>query len=201
MIPGDFQIRKPSRIQVLILGILGIGGLVGAVVGLVLGAFVITAWLGLPLDVFGLNEGPEQPIAFPHTTHVKSLGMDCTFCHRNVTVGAAASVPAVGLCMTCHKTIGDGNEEISKLRDYHSSGLPINWVRVHRVPDHVNFIHEPHIRHFGEKYGGPAGTCQLCHGDVGRMVKVKQVRSLKMGDGVDCHKANDAPTDCTTCHY
>ena len=71
MIPGDFQIRKPSRIQVLILGILGIGGLVGAVVGLVLGAFVITAWLGLPLDVFGLNEGPEQPIAFPHTTHGK----------------------------------------------------------------------------------------------------------------------------------
>ena len=44
-------------------------------------------------------------------------------------------------------------------------------------------------------------VCSICHGDVTESEKVRQVRSLKMGDCVDCHRANDAPTDCSTCHY
>ena len=173
----------------------------GLVIVVAIATFVISAWLGLPLDAFGVNDGPDQPIAFPHPTHVEDLGLDCTFCHRNVTEGAAATIPAVGLCMSCHLTVGDDKPEVEKLRNFHTNGIPVNWVRVHRVPDHVNFVHEPHIRHFSEQYGGASGTCQLCHGDVGSMVKVRQVRSLKMGDCVNCHRDNEAPTDCTTCHY
>lgn len=202
MLPGDFRPpSRPSGRKLLLFGMLGLGGLVGLVVTIGIAAFVVSAWLGLPLAAFGLNDGPEQPIAFPHPHHVQEIGLDCTFCHRNVTKGAAASIPAVGLCMTCHKTVGDGKPEVEKLRNFHASGTPVDWVRVHRVPDHVNFVHEPHIRNFSDQYGGPAGTCQLCHGDVGSMVKVKQVRSLKMGDCVECHRNNNAPTDCTTCHY
>jgi hypothetical protein len=44
-------------------------------------------------------------------------------------------------------------------------------------------------------------TCSTCHGLVQTMVKVKQIRALKMGDCVDCHRQNNAPTDCSTCHY
>jgi hypothetical protein len=44
-------------------------------------------------------------------------------------------------------------------------------------------------------------TCTICHGKVRAMEKVKQERGLKMGDCVDCHRDNDAPTDCVTCHY
>ena len=162
----------------------------------------MSAWFGLPLSAFGLNEGPEQPIAFPHPVHVQQVGLDCTFCHRNVTKGEAATIPAVGLCMTCHRTVGDGKPEVEKLREIHGSGLPIDWVRVHRVPDHVQFVHEPHIRFFSAKNGVVAsGTCQICHGDVASMQVVEQVRSLKMGDCVDCHRDNNAPTDCATCHY
>jgi hypothetical protein len=216
-----------------VLPVLGLGGFVGLVATIGIIGFVLSAWFGLPLAVYGLGEGPEQPIAFPHTVHVQELGLDCTFCHRNVTVGAAATIPAVGLCMTCHKTVGDDNPEVDKLRTtYFDAGRPIDWVRVHRVPDHVQFVHEAHIRFFsgtktvvdrvsgpghigvteariikpGARVGDsldvtPAGTCAICHGDVGSMVKVKQVRALKMGDCVDCHKDNSAPTDCTTCHY
>ena len=201
MIPGDFQYTKPSRKTLIGFGLLGIAGL-GALVGVAFVlTFVISAWFGLPV-IFGFDEGPDQPIAFPHTTHVQELGMDCTFCHRNVTRGAAATIPAVALCLTCHKTVGDGLPEVEKPRATFEAGEAINWVRVHRVPDHVKFVHEAHIRFFTEKDGIPASAvCSTCHGDVGSMEKVKQVRSLKMGDCVDCHRDYSAPTDCTTCHY
>ena len=233
MIPGDFRLPRRSRKNIALFGALSLFGLGGLVVTIAVTAFVLSAWMGRPLTIFGFDEGPDQPIAFPHTTHVQELGLDCTFCHRNVTMGAAATVPAVGLCMSCHTTAGDGLEGVEQLRSFHAQGTPIDWVRVHRVPDHVHFVHEAHIRFFsGRKLvvkdlkdgtaeirlaeakridpdytiGDtievlPMNVCSICHGDVGAMTKVKQVRSLKMGDCVDCHKDNSAPTDCVTCHY
>lgn len=233
MIPGEFRLPKRSRKNIVILGAISFAGIVGFILTVILITFIISAWLGRPLSVFGLDDGPDQPIAFPHTTHVQEIGLDCTFCHRNVTEGESATVPAVGLCMTCHKTVGDGIAGVEKLRQFHEDERPINWVRVHRLPDHVQFIHEPHMRFFSgsktvverlsdresqimlsiakhidpnAKLGqvidiGPSSVCSICHGDVGSMIKVKQVRSLKMGDCVDCHRDNSAPTDCVTCHY
>lgn len=202
MLPGDFKFPRPTIKKLVAAGFLGVAGLVGMIVTLAIAVFVITAWFGRPLPVFGLGDGPDQPIAFPHPVHVQELGLDCTFCHRNVTVGEAATIPAVGLCMTCHKTVGDDSDEVAKLRVSHDTGRPIDWVRVHRLPDHVQFLHEPHIRFFSElENKEPSATCSTCHGDVGGMAKVKQVRSLKMSDCVDCHRDNSAPTDCTTCHY
>jgi len=235
----------------LVIGALGAIGLTGTIAIVAVVTFVLSAWLGLPLSVFnfipGIGEGPEQPIAFPHTIHVQDVGLDCTFCHRNVTIGAAATIPASGLCMTCHKLVDGGmaytsneNEnkdqarnQIDKLRAMHEGGQPIDWIRVHRVPDHVHFVHEAHIRFFsgaktvvnevkspgdeivfhkakeikpnvrvGDDINVPASAvCSTCHGDVASMETVRQVRSLKMGDCVDCHRTNSAPTDCTTCHY
>lgn len=201
MFPGDFKLEKPPKKRLILFGALGGVGLVVFIgVALVL-TFVVSSWLGRPV-VFGFDDGPAQPIAFPHTTHVQELELDCTFCHRNVTEGDAATIPAVGLCITCHKTVGEDSPEIEKLRDAFSAGQPIDWVRVHRVPDHVQFTHEPHIRFFSEKDNIAASqVCTVCHGEVGDMEVVRQVRSLKMGDCVGCHRENDAPTDCATCHY
>jgi hypothetical protein len=202
LLQGDFQPKKQSPKKLLLYGTLGLGGLFGLAVVVGVTTFVISAWLGRPLGVFGFDEGPAQPIAFPHTVHVQDIGLDCTFCHRNVTVGAAATIPAVELCITCHKVVGDGLPEVEKLRSFYDSGQPIEWVRVHRVPDHVKFVHEPHIRFFSERDGlAAAAVCSTCHGDVGSMEKVRQVRSLKMGDCVDCHRDNSAPVDCVACHY
>ena len=254
MIPGDFQLpRRPDKKKLVLFAVMGGVSLAGLAGTALVITFIISAWLGRPA-VFGFDEGPEQPIAFPHTVHagtdilldaegnprldgqgqpIHGLGLDCTFCHRNVATGAAATIPAVGLCMTCHKILGEGIVEVEKLRNIFDQGLPIDWVRVHRLPDHVQFIHEAHIARFSGmktivdritdtqthiKLGdarkidpdAEAGdtldiavsdTCNICHGTVSSMTRVRQVRSLKMGDCVDCHRDNGAPTDCTTCHY
>ncbi len=197
---------------------LALGGLVMTVIAVLVLLYILRAWWSTPIFGFGAD-GPDQPIAFPHQVHVEQAGIDCQFCHRNVTKGDAATVPAVEQCLFCHKSVvgetvdGQMNQEIIKLLAH--AGLdakgnpdeslipePIDWERVHRVPDHVQFAHEPHIRFFTQQQGlEVTQVCTICHGDVGSMQKVKQERRLKMGDCVDCHRDNDAPTDCTTCHY
>ncbi len=243
MLPGDFRLPKPTLKQKLLIGLAGVAGLFCLAVTAAVGFWAITATFGIPPTFAGLRDGPDQPIAFPHTTHVETLGMDCLFCHRTAAYAPNASVPAEGLCMTCHTTVGDDRPEIEKLRGYHTDNLPIDWVRVHRVPDHVKFEHSPHVQFFsgtrtvvadaptaagqvrleqalqmdaGAAVGqtvdfSQASTCAICHGDVGSMAKVTQVRSLKMADCVSCHRDNSfvdpitnrlyAPTECITCHY
>ena len=210
------------------MGALGVMAVAGAV-----GAFVITGWLGQPVPVLGFQQTFDQPIDFPHTIHasmkqlehvaadgqtMEGLGLDCTFCHRTVTTQANAGIPPVGFCATCHEVIGSAdNNEINILRD--AAGIigddgkePINWRRVHRLPDHVRFVHEPHIRYLtqnpsevkGNTDGvsqGPSAVCSTCHGNVAAMEQVEQVEALKMGQCVDCHRDNGAPTDCVACHH
>ena len=215
---------------------LALGGLMATIVMLLVLVYILKAWWTLPLFGFGAG-GPEQPIAFPHTVHVQQAKIECEFCHRNVTKGDAATIPAVAQCLFCHKTIVDANNpELVKLLAHGGLGptgevdpsiipQPINWERVHRLPDHVQFAHEPHIRYFTASEEGKRqaiekakdkglplsdppttselveATCTICHGKVREMEKVKQTRTLKMGDCVDCHRDLDAPTDCVTCHY
>ncbi len=178
-------------------------GLSIAIVGALVAYFVISAWWSQPPPILGFGDGPEQPIAFPHTVHVTEAGLDCQFCHRTVSTDEAASIPAVAQCQFCHdfsRIDGSASDsptaeaEIAKLLGDPATGPePVNWVRVHRVPDHVQFLHSPHIQN--------GISCSTCHGDVGSMQVVEQVRNLKMRDCVDCHRQNSAPTDCATCHY
>tara|TARA_B100001123_G_scaffold134288_2_gene155864 strand:- start:4537 stop:5130 length:594 start_codon:yes stop_codon:yes gene_type:complete len=194
---------KDNPIILIAIAVVGFGGLLISGVAVF---FLFNAWFGLPVGA----SAPDQPIDYPHTIHADSienggLGLDCTFCHRNVADGAAATVPSVQQCMFCHKQITGTSDkakvEIGKLRDISDSGQPINWKRVHRLPDHVEFVHDAHIRYFSEKDGvSTSEVCSTCHGDVASMLKVKQVRALKMGDCVDCHREYSAPTDCTICH-
>jgi hypothetical protein len=177
-------------------------GLMVALITAVVGYFVFQSWWSQPPAVLGFGDGPTQPIAFPHTTHVTEAGIDCQFCHRTVSTDEVASIPAVAQCQFCHdfgkidgsaSTSDTAQTEIAKLFDEAGNAQAINWVRVHRVPDHVQFVHAPHIQN--------GVSCSTCHGDIGSMEVVEQVRNLKMRDCVDCHRDNNAPTDCTTCHY
>ena len=191
-----------SKITLFVL--LPIAGLTALAVAALVLAFVVRAWFATPIEVLGFSMTPEQPIAFPHTKHVEQAGIDCVFCHRNVTTGKAATVPALQQCMFCHQIIqgSDTPEEVDKLREAWNQRTPINWERVHRLPDHVRFSHEPHLTYFTQVRGMEASAvCSTCHGDVGGMEVVKQVQTLKMANCVDCHRENNAPTDCVVCHH
>ena len=151
-----------------------------------------------------ITPAPTQPIAYDHSVHAGDNAIACEFCHRGVSTGAQATIPSVEQCMFCHTTVqGDqAPPEVAKLVEYFEGGNPINWGRVHRVPDHVQFVHEAHVRFFTQEKGFTVEeTCAVCHSNVRDMEIVEQKRSLKMGDCVDCHRDNNAPTDCATCHY
>jgi hypothetical protein len=160
---------------------------------LVGGVFFVT--VGTPLLLASQpNPAPRQPIAFDHQVHVQNAGIDCAFCHRGAARGPSANLPDVQQCMGCHAVVGpNGDPGVRTLRQAWQDQRPIDWVRVHRLPDHTRFTHEAHIA---------AGiACATCHGDVASMQQVGQVRSLKMQDCVACHQQASAPTECVTCHY
>ena len=205
--------------------------LVGSGVTVILGFVVVVlliSWFSNP--PFGLGNAPAQPVAFPHAVHVAENGIQCEFCHRNVTKGEAATVPAVEQCLFCHKNIegttATARAEISKVRVSFETDEPINWERVHRLPDHVRFVHEAHIRFLTEvdvsdrtSAEKVQAACSICHGDIASatVVKPKRFQSMKMGTCLDCHRfltlvprdgsydiadleEIDIPTDCTICH-
>jgi hypothetical protein len=147
---------------------------------------------------------PAQPIAFPHPTHVQKLGMNCLYCHYSANKSPDPGMPAVGTCMGCHAIVGPDrpksdlgpqrkSAELQKLWAYADvehqgkSARPIPWVRIHKVPDYVQF---PHMRHVN------AGvTCQSCHGQIQNMPRVYQYASLNMGWCVNCHVNGYSPAE------
>ena len=182
------RIRKLFRNPYFTYGVLASPGIL-----LVLG---ITLFMILQRTILAptAQAAPDQPIDFPHTVHAGTLNLDCTFCHRAASTEPQAGLPALEQCMFCHTAVQpEGNAQIDLLLEAWNSYEGVEWERVHQLPDHVQFVHEAHIN---------AGfECSTCHGDVEDMEKIKQVRDLRMDDCVQCHLANEAPVDCTTCHY
>ncbi|MFQ5513150.1 MAG: cytochrome c3 family protein [Myxococcota bacterium] len=156
--------------------------------------------------------GPEQPIAFSHKVHATDLTIPCLYCHTAATRSQHATVPAVSICMGCHQWVRTGPsegsaEEIAKIHDYYQRGKSIPWIRVHGVPEYVQFKHHRHVR---------AGVaCQTCHGPVETMNRVYMTpdtklrphslwlpaAKLEMGWCMDCHEKRGASKDCAACHY
>ena len=173
----------------------------------VIGAAVVVGFLsGLSCFIYalatnsvtiGYNKGyePEQPIAFSHKLHAGQYKIDCKYCHVSVEVSRHSSVPSLNICMNCHLTVGLDKAGVQKLNEAYSEGVSIPWKKVHLLPDHVKFNHSAHIM---------AGkNCQDCHGPVETMATVSQYNDLSMGWCVNCHRKpeNNAPTECSTCHY
>ncbi|MCB0355779.1 MAG: cytochrome c3 family protein, partial [Bdellovibrionales bacterium] len=84
---------------------------------------------------------------------------------------------------------------VERLRTAFNNNEPIEWQKVHLLPDHVKFNHAAHVQ--------KGKACQTCHGPVETMEKVFQWSSLSMGWCVNCHRQpeNNAPINCGTCHY
>ncbi len=135
----------------------------------------------------GLHKGyqPVQPIAFSHKTHAGQYKIACQYCHVGVEKGKSATIPSTNICMNCHNYIQEGSrygtKEIAKILESWETGKPIEWVRIHNLPDLVYFNHAQHV-----KVGGIA--CQTCHGPVEEMEEVYQYSDLSMGWCINCHR-------------
>jgi hypothetical protein len=152
--------------------------------------------------------GPVQPIQFSHKHHSGLYQIDCLYCHAGAERSRAAGVPSVELCMGCHELFPasyDEFEGIRVLKDHWVRKAPIEWLQVNRLPEHVKFRHNRHLR---------AGVaCQTCHGPVEQMDKVSltpdthwwpwllPTQKLEMGWCINCHRNNGATQDCYACHH
>ncbi len=172
---------------------------IGAAValGLLAGLSGIIYVISTNAVTIGYNQGyqPDQPIAFSHKLHAGQHKIDCKYCHVSVEVSRHSSIPSLNICMNCHLTVGLDKPGVQKLSEAYAEKKSIPWKKVHLLPDHVKFNHSAHIM---------AGkNCTDCHGAVETMPVVYQYNSLSMGWCVSCHRQpeNNAPTECSTCHY
>ncbi|NPA43652.1 MAG: cytochrome c3 family protein [Chlorobi bacterium] len=177
---------------------------------------------------------PVQPIWFSHKVHVTQNNIDCEYCHTDARESRHAGIPSLSVCMNCHSVVKEGEisgtKEIAKIyehlgynpqtQQYDKPGKPIQWIKVHNLPDHVYFNHAQHVE---------AGKvqCQECHGPVERMNRVVDYTELSMKFCLDCHREREIITeneyyslykfhlkpgekpkvkhiggqDCSACHY
>jgi len=160
------------------------------------------------------NQGfaPEQPIPFSHKIHAGVNKIDCKYCHNAADKSRHATIPSVSTCMNCHRVVKTDSPYIQKITKAFHEGKPIEWVRVHELPDFVYFSHKRHV--------AMGVSCETCHGDVKTMDRVYQAAPLTMGWCMECHRGQTtrreilmkvhpnmkhpqgpvAPTQCTTCH-
>ena len=128
---------------------------------------------------------PDQPIKFSHKVHVGENGIECMYCHTTAEYSKSASIPAPNLCMNCHILIREGTNsgkfEIAKIIDAVENKKPVEWVRIHNLPDHVFFSHAVHV-------SSAKLDCEQCHGQVQEMDIMKQHSDLSMGWCVNCHR-------------
>jgi len=141
----------------------------------------------------GVQQGyqPKQPIAFSHKLHAGAYEINCKYCHTGAMKGKQANIPSPNICMNCHSQIKQESPEIQKIyaaigydvktASYTGKQKPIEWVRIHNLPDLAYFNHSQHVNVGGIE-------CQTCHGPIEEMEVVKQYSLLTMGWCIDCHR-------------
>ncbi len=137
----------------------------------------------------GVQQGyaPKQPIAFSHKVHAGQYEIACQYCHTGVELGKSANIPSANICMNCHTAVKTESPEIQKIWAAVETNKPIEWVRVHNLPDLAYFNHAQHANVGGIE-------CQTCHGPIEEMEVVRQHSLLTMGWCIDCHRTTDVNT-------
>ena len=131
----------------------------------------------------GLTQGyqPTQPIAFSHKLHAGTHQINCAYCHTSVYKSKSANIPSANICMNCHSQIKTESPEIKKIYRAIERKQPIQWVRIHNLPDLAYFNHSQHTQVAGLQ-------CQTCHGPIQNMEVVYQYSALTMGWCINCHR-------------
>jgi len=164
---------------------------------LLCGTIAMGSWGWVTLWNTNVHTGyqPVQPIKYSHELHAGTMKIDCQYCHTGAYKSKNASIPSLNVCMNCHKVVKTESAEIHKIYDalgydpktdkYDSTAAkPIQWIRVHNLPDLAYFNHSQHVKVAGLK-------CQTCHGPVETMKEVYQYSPLTMKWCVQCHKRTE----------
>lgn len=149
------------------------------------GVFYVTIlfWYGASPLTTDVGYAPAQPVPFSHALHNGQLGIDCRYCHTAVDRAAHSNVPTTETCMNCHERIHTKSPALAPVRESWANNEPVDWVRVHSLPDFVYFNHSAHVTR--------NVSCVSCHGRMDTAERVAQVERLSMGWCLDCHRAPD----------
>jgi hypothetical protein len=152
----------------------------GAVFFLGFFGWVLYTLMGDSGYVTGQYVVKHQPVPFSHEHHVRGLGIDCRYCHTSVERSSFAGLPPTETCMNCHRQIWTNAELLEPIRASYRDNVPVQWTRVHDLPDYVYFNHSVHV--------AKGIGCESCHGKVNRMPLMFQNASLQMQWCLDCHR-------------
>jgi len=145
---------------------------------------LVLGWTILTLQrsdlVTSANQFIEQPVQFSHQHHAGGIGIECRYCHTAVEVSPSAGIPPTKTCINCHSQIWNQSPYLEPVRASFRDDRPLNWIRVHDLPDFVYFNHSIHVR--------KGVGCETCHGRVDRMPLMYQAKSLQMEWCLDCHR-------------
>lgn len=168
---------------------------------------------------------PEQPIYFSHKIHVGENNIDCQMCHSSAKYGKVSEIPSMNVCMNCHRSISEYNGkymepgkdkafydgEIQKIyaatgwdpatQSYTGKTQPVEWVRIHNMPDFVYFNHAQHVvageqaiisAHNKKNPNAKIDVvCKACHGQVDTMNVVQMANDFTMGWCIECHRTTE----------
>ena len=153
-------------------GVVALGGVATIVFAIV--------YFAVRNDVADVGYRPQQPVPFSHKLHTGDLQSSCQYCHAGVEMSAHSPVPSTQTCMNCHTAVKPESPRLARVRESIETGSPIEWVRIHKVPDYAHFNHSRHIR--------AQIDCKSCHGPVESMGVISQYKPLSMGWCLDCHR-------------
>ena len=153
----------------------------------IVGAATLVPLLGVGSYFFNMTYGAElknpkeQPVEFSHKHHVGDDGIDCRYCHSSVDKSNNAGMPGTHVCMSCHSQLWSDSPELEVVRESYRTGKPIQWARVHDLPDFAYFNHSIHVK--------KGVSCVSCHGRVDEMPLMWKENTLSMQWCIDCHRA------------
>ena len=168
---------------------------------------------------------PDQPIYFSHKIHAGDNKIDCQLCHSSAKYGKVSEIPSMNVCMNCHRNISEYNGaylepgkdkafydgEIQKIyaatgwdpesQSYKNKPQPVEWVRIHNMPDFVYFNHAQHVvageqaiinSHNKKNPNDQIDVvCKACHGQVDTMNVVSMANDFTMGWCIECHRTTE----------
>ncbi len=143
-------------------------------------AFFLYTQIARSSYLTGIYLEKQQPIQFSHKHHAGDDGIDCRYCHTSVETSYSAGIPPTQTCMNCHSQLWSDAPYLEPIRESYRTGKPIEWERVHDLPEFAYFNHSIHI--------AKGVGCSTCHGQIDNMPAVFQQNTLQMEWCLSCHR-------------